>query len=67
MRVTVDLDESVLQDLVKLLGEKKKSPAVRRAVVEYVKRWKARELGRALREGSFDYPLTNEEIEKQDS
>jgi hypothetical protein len=66
MRITVDIEESVLNDLVKLMGEKKKSPAVSRAVVEYVKRRKARELGKLLRQGAFDYPLTNEEVEKLD-
>ncbi len=66
MRITVDIDAHVLDELVKLMGEKKKSPAVSRAVVEYVKRRKAKELGRVLREEGFDYPLTNEEIEKQD-
>ena len=66
MRITIDVDEGVLNELVKLMGEKKKSPAVSKAVVEYVKRRKAQEFGRHLREGRFDYPLTNEEIEKQD-
>ena len=66
MRITVDIDEAVLNELVRLMGEKKRSPAVSKAIVEYVKRRKAREFGRLLREGAFDYPLTNEDIEKQD-
>jgi len=66
MRITVDIDEAVLDELVRLMGEKKKSPAVSKAVVEYVKRSKARELGRLLREGAFDHPLTNEETEQLD-
>lgn len=66
MRITVDIEESVLNELVKLMGEKKKSPAVSKAVVEYVKRRKASEFGKLLREGAFDYPLTNEEVEQQD-
>jgi Arc/MetJ family transcription regulator len=66
MRITVDIEESVLTELVKLMGEKKKSPAVSKAIVEFVKRRKARELGRLFREGAFDYPLTNEDVERQD-
>jgi Arc/MetJ family transcription regulator len=66
MRITVEIANDVLNELLKLLGEKKKSPAVSKAVVEYVKRRKAQEFGRLLREGRFDYPHTNEEIEKQD-
>ncbi len=43
-----------------------KSPAISKAVEEFVKRKKAREFGRMLREGAFDYPTTNEAIEKMD-
>jgi Arc/MetJ family transcription regulator len=64
MRITVDIDESVLEDLVKMTGESKKSPAIAKAVTDFVKRQKAKEFGRELREGVFDYPLTNDEIEK---
>ena len=66
MRITVDLDDSVLEELMKITGEKMKSPAVAKAVEEFVKRKKAREFGRMLREGAFDYPVTNEELEKSD-
>jgi len=64
MRITVDLEENILDELSKVTGENKKSPAVAKAVTEYLKRQKAREFARLLMEGSFDYPLTNEEIEK---
>jgi Arc/MetJ family transcription regulator len=66
VRITVDIDDALLAELLKLTGEKKRSPAVSKALVDYVKRRKARQLGRLLREGSFDYPSTNEDIEKQD-
>lgn len=66
MRITVDIDDSILNDLMKMSGEKKKSPAISKAVTEFVQRQKAREFGKMLREGAFDYPLTNEEIEQQD-
>jgi len=65
MRITVDIDEATLEDLSRITGESKKSPAIALAVGEYVKREKAREFGKLLREGSFDYPSTNDEIEKQ--
>jgi Arc/MetJ family transcription regulator len=66
MRITVDLDDSIVDELLKITGEKMKSPAVSKAVEEFVKRKKAREFGRMLREGAFDYPVTNESIEKLD-
>lgn len=67
MRITVDIDEDILNDLVGITGESKKSPAVSRAVTEYVKRQKAREFGRLLRQGAFDYTVVNEDIERQDA
>ena len=64
MRITVDIDDAVLDELSKVTGESKKSPAVAKAVTEYVKRQKAKEFAHLLREGDFDYPITNEEMEK---
>jgi Arc/MetJ family transcription regulator len=66
MRITVDIEDGVLEELVRLTGDTKKSPAVAKAVTDYVQRRKAREFGKMLREGAFDYPATNEEIERQD-
>lgn len=67
MRITVDIDDSVLTDLMKITGDNKKSPAVSRAIEEFVKRKKAKEFGRMLREGYFDYNTTNEAVEKLDT
>jgi hypothetical protein len=55
--MTVDLDEHIF---------KKNSPAVAFAVRDFVHRKKARDFGRMLREGRFDYPATNDEIEQRD-
>ncbi len=65
MRITVDIDDTELADLLKVTGETKKSSAINKAVTEFLNRKKAREFGRLLREGAFDYPSTNDEIEKQ--
>jgi Arc/MetJ family transcription regulator len=64
--MTVDLDEKTLDELLKVTGIKKNSPAVAFAVRDFLNRKKARDFGRMLREGAFDYPATNEEIEKRD-
>ena len=56
MRITVDIEEDILMDLLEITGEKNKSPAVAKAVTEFVRRKKAREFGRMIREGAFDYP-----------
>lgn len=63
IRFTVDIDKATLEDLTRITGELKKSPAVAKAVTEFVNRKKAREFGTLLREGAFDYPVTNDEIE----
>jgi Arc/MetJ family transcription regulator len=64
MRITVDIDDNVLAELTKITGEEKKSPAIAKAVSEFVKRQKAKEFGKLLREGAFDFPMTNDELEK---
>jgi metal-responsive CopG/Arc/MetJ family transcriptional regulator len=65
MRITVDIKDELLEELSQVTGKNKKSPAVVFAVTEYVKRERAKEFGKLLREGAFDYPATNDEIEKQ--
>jgi metal-responsive CopG/Arc/MetJ family transcriptional regulator len=64
MRITVDIKDELLEELSEITGKGKKSPAVAFAVAEYVKRQKAKEFGKLLREGAFDYSATNDEIEK---
>ena len=66
MRMTVDLDEKTLDELLKVTGHKKNSPAVAFAVRDFINRKKARDFGRRLREGAFDYPATNHETEARD-
>ncbi len=60
MRTTVDISEDILSDVMTLTGEKSKSAAISKAVTEFVRRKRAREFGRLLREGAFDYPEGSE-------
>ncbi len=53
MRITVDIPDTVLDDLVKLTGETKRSPAVAKAVEDFVRRQKLKEFGRLIRQGAF--------------
>jgi Arc/MetJ family transcription regulator len=66
MRITVDIDEAVLSDLLKITGDRNKSPAVARAVTEFVRRKKARDFGRMIREGAFDYPAPAADVAELD-
>jgi Arc/MetJ family transcription regulator len=58
MRISVDLDESLIAEVMELTGERYKSPALAKAVGEFVRRRRAREFGRLIRAGAFDYPDT---------
>lgn len=66
MRMTVDIDEKTMGELLKVTGHSKNSPAVAFAVRDFVNRKKAKDFGRMLREGKFDYPATNDDIETRD-
>jgi hypothetical protein len=56
MRVSVDIDEETLKEVMALTGETQKSPALAKAIVEFTYRRRAKEFGRLIREGAFDYP-----------
>jgi hypothetical protein len=63
MRLTIDVGEEDLKELMDLTGEKKKGPAVLKAALEFVRREKVREFTRRVMAGEFDYPVTNDELE----
>lgn len=56
MRISVEIDDELVTEAVALTGEKNKSPAIAKAVQQYVRRARAKEFGRLIREGAFDYP-----------
>jgi len=49
----VDIKDELLDELSRITGQDKKSPAVALAVSEYIKREKAREFGKAVAGRSF--------------
>ena len=56
MRISVEIEPDVLEEVMSLTGERAKSAALSKAVTEYVRRARAREFGLLIREGAFDYP-----------
>ena len=66
MRITVDIEESDLKDIMEVTGETKKGPAVAKAAVEFMKRQMAKKSGQLIMEGYFDYPHTAKEIDDLD-
>jgi len=65
MRISVEIDDGILDELVRITGERKKSPAVAKAVQEFLYRRKAREFGDMLFNGEFHYDVLNDEMESQ--
>jgi len=66
MRVTVDIEEKTLDRVLAITGEKSKSPALAKAIEEFVNRATAREFGARIREGAFDYELNDEQLAELD-
>ncbi|MBC7189235.1 type II toxin-antitoxin system VapB family antitoxin [Candidatus Aerophobetes bacterium] len=44
MRTTIDIDEKILNDVVKITGEKSKTKAINKALQEYIQKIKIKEL-----------------------
>ncbi len=67
MRITIDIDEDMLEKAMLLTGETKKGPAITKAASEYIRREMVRKFANIVMEGQFaDYPLTNDELEASD-
>ncbi|WP_367872356.1 DUF2191 domain-containing protein [Luteolibacter sp. Populi] len=66
MRLTIDIEEKDLEELMDLTGERKKGPAVIKAALEFARREKIRDFTKRVIAGEFDYPLTNDDLEAAD-
>ncbi len=67
MRITIEVDEELLEQAMALTGESKKGPAITKAASEYVRREMVQKFANMVMEGRFaDYPLTNDELEAAD-
>jgi Arc/MetJ family transcription regulator len=65
MRITVEIDEDILRSVQSVTGLHKKSPAVNRALTDYLQEAKKKALIQRVLEGRTDYGTTNEELERQ--
>jgi Arc/MetJ family transcription regulator len=66
MRITVDIDATVLRQIQSFTGQKKKSPAVSQALDAYLRQQGRRRLIERALSGKTDFALTNEELEARD-
>ena len=63
MRITVDIDEKQLTAIQRATGQRKKSPAIRQALDEFVEERRRKRLLRKVLDGRTDYSLSNDELE----
>jgi len=66
MRITVDIEASELRRIQKVTGQKKMSPAVSRALSEFLKLQERQKFIERALSGQTDFTLTNEELEAHD-
>jgi Arc/MetJ family transcription regulator len=66
MRITVDIDASELRRVQKITGQAKKSPAVSRALSEFLKMQERQKFIERALSGQTDFSSTNEELEARD-
>lgn len=66
MRITVRLDPSELKKLKAVTGLDKMSPAVELAVKEFIRSSNRKEFADRIRRGLFDFPCSNDDLEKLD-
>jgi hypothetical protein len=66
MRITVEIEASELRRIQKVTGQKKKSPAISRALSEFLKLQERQKFIERALSGQTDFALTNEELEARD-
>jgi metal-responsive CopG/Arc/MetJ family transcriptional regulator len=63
MRITIEIDENKIEEIVKETGQKKKSPALAQALDEFLENRKKKEFLSKVMSGGTDYAASNDELE----
>ncbi len=63
MRITVEIDDRKLNDIITLTGINKKSPAINHVLDEFLRESRLRRTLKQVREGAVDFQVTNDELE----
>jgi Arc/MetJ family transcription regulator len=66
MRITVEIDAKTLKQIQQATGRQKKSPAVARALDEFLRQHARREFIERAIAGKTDFGMTNDELEARD-
>ena len=65
MRITIDINEDLLDKITEITGISKKSPAIVAALESYARSVRKRSLIDRVMEGGIDYGTTNDELESR--
>jgi len=66
MRITVEIDAAELKRIQRATGERKKSPAISRALAEFLRQRERQQFIERALGGQTEFALTNEELETRD-
>lgn len=66
MRISVEIDQKTLKLLKSLTGERKKSPAISKAIKELLRLKKLEGFAGRIKSGYYNFPLSNSQIEDMD-
>jgi hypothetical protein len=66
MRITCDINANDLKQIQKITGQKKKSPAINRALADFLRMRQRQAFIEKALAGQTDYALTNEDLEARD-
>lgn len=66
MRITCDINTNDLKQIQKITGQKKKSPAINRALADFLRMRQRQAFIEKALAGQTDYALTNEDLEARD-
>lgn len=66
MRLTIDIDANELKRIQALTGQRKKSPAISRALTDYLREHEKQRFIERVLTGRTDFSATNDELEARD-
>jgi hypothetical protein len=66
MRITFDIDANDLKQIQTITGHKKKSPAISRALADFLRMRERQAFIEKALSGQTDYALTNDDLEARD-
>ncbi|MCF6313817.1 MAG: hypothetical protein L3J39_15335 [Verrucomicrobiales bacterium] len=65
MRVTVEIEDHMMEQVIEETCEKKKSPALAMALGEFLQNRKKQKFLRRILSGATDYAASNDEVEEK--